>query len=219
MGRSHPRVFTFNHAANQLLPTPQRPGCFPRNYCEPSGRVVYDVYIIQGHILACNTAFLLYRMMYWTSQSPGSIQKAGMDGSSPVTIVTGLNLPRGLAIDFAARRLYWADMNDNRIQTSDLDGRGFRTVVQLPGDRYPWGIAVSKDRIYFGNNDSDGNNRLQSCTKDGQDIETLYTQDTHIRHMVLLPAVDRPTNRKNHCEGQNCSMLCVLSQTSYRCLA
>ena len=145
----------------------------------------------------------------------GSLHKAGMDGSGTTTIQTGLDLPRGLTIDFAARRLYWTERTTHRIQTSDMDGGDLRTAVQLPLGSGPHGIAISGDRIYWGN---EGDNKLQSSTKDGQDIQTLYVATDDIKKVILVPAGNQATNRSNDCEGRNCSTLCVLTPVSYRCL-
>ena len=154
-------------------------------------------------------------MVYWAKTS-GSIHKAGMDGSSPFSIVTGLSDPHRLTIDFASERLYWTDRSSNRIQTSDLNGRGLWTVVQLPSSSYPWGVTLSNDRIYWGNW---GNNKLQSSTKDGQDVQTLHTYTTDLRPIAIVPAWNQPRSRQNHCEGRSCSKLRVLTPTSYRCSA
>ena len=155
------------------------------------------------------------RIMYWTRGDAGSIHKAGMDGSSPVTLVSGVQYPVGVTIDFASRRLYWTEYYSHKIQSSNLDGRDVRLVVQLPSGSGPWGIAVVNNRIYWGNV---GNNKLQSCNKTGQDVQTLYTENGDIRDITIVPAPDQPSSRKNDCEGRNCSKLCVLSPSSYRCL-
>ena len=154
--------------------------------------------------------------MYWTRYDAGSIHRAGMDGSNPETLVTGLNHPTGVTIDFALQRLYWAESGSNRIQSSDLDGRDLQLVVQLSNGSVPWGIAVLNDRIYWGN---EGNYRLQSATKDGRDVQTLYTSIKGISQITIVPAPDLVNNRTNDCEGRDCSKLCVLTPTSYRCLA
>ena len=137
-----------------------------------------------------------------------------MDGSNLLTLVTGLNGPAGVTIDFASRKLYWTEYFGNVIQSSSLDGRDIQLVVQL-SNAYPYGIAVLNNRIYWGNS---GNRKLQSSTKDGQDVQTLYTETNDIYHLSIVPAVDRPTTRTNDCETRNCSTLCVLTPTSYRCL-
>ena len=154
--------------------------------------------------------------MYWTRFSAGSLHKAGMDGSSPTTLVTSLGKPVGLTIDFASGRLYWAEWGTNMIKTSDTDGKGLQTAVQLPSGSQPLGIALSSDRIYFGNF---GNNKFQSSSRDGRDIQTLHTETNDIHHVMIVPAWNQLTNRPNHCKGQSCSKLCVLTPNSYRCLA
>ena len=154
--------------------------------------------------------------MYWAIYSPGSIQRVEMDGSSPVVLLTGLEGPNGITIDFAHRRLYWTDLNSHKIQSSDLDGRNVRTLVQLGSGSHPWGIGVINDRIYWGN---EGNKKLESATMDGQDVKMLHTSTNSIRHITIVRAMDGPKNRTNPCEGRNCSKLCVLTRTSYRCLS
>ena len=153
--------------------------------------------------------------MYWTRYSgAGSIHRAGMDGSSLLTLVTGLNGPVHVTIDFASQRLYWTEYNGNKIQSGNLDGTDIQLVVQLPSNSYPWGIAIASDGIYWGNS---GNNKLQSSTTDGQDVQTLYTETYSILNLAVAPAVDQPRTRANDCAEQNCTKLCVLSPTYYRC--
>ena len=154
--------------------------------------------------------------MYWTRGSVSSIHRSGMDGSSPITLLTALRGPLGVKLDLASRRLYWAEYSSHQIKSSDLDGRDIQLVAQLPSRTYPWGIAISNDRIYWGN---PGNRTLQSCLKDGQDVQALYTEAGYARGLAIVPAVDQPTNRVNDCAGRQCSTLCVLTQASYRCLA
>ena len=138
-----------------------------------------------------------------------------MDGSSPTALVTGLGNRRGLTLDLASERLYWTEYNSHTIRSSNLDRNDLRTVIQLPSDSKPYGIAFWNDRIYWGNA---GNFKLQTCTADGQDIQTLYAETQTIRHIAIGSALNMSATRANHCEGRNCSLLCVLTATSYRCL-
>ena len=153
--------------------------------------------------------------MYWTKAVPGSIDRAGMDSSSPVTLVTRWGSPHAITIDFPSRRLYWTEPSVPRIQSSDLYGGDLQLAVQLPDESFPYGITIFNDRIYWA---SAGDDKLQSSTKDGQDIQTLHTA-SNISHVTAVPAEDRPTTRLNDCAGRNCTTLCVLTPTSYRCLA
>ena len=155
--------------------------------------------------------------MYWTRlTTPGSISSAGMDGSSPLRLITGLGAPYGLTIDHSSQRLFWTDYTRNNIQSSDVDEQDVQLVLEFPSGSNPWGITVLKGRIYWVN---DGNNMLQSATKDGQDVQTLYTETNGMRQIIIAPAVNQPTNRTNDCAGRSCSKLYVLAPASYRCLA
>ena len=154
-------------------------------------------------------------LMYWTGHDFSSIQRAGMDGSDSVTLVTGLDFPVGVTIDVAYRRLYWAENGGNKTQSSDLDGRDIQFVIELSGDFSPFGIAALNDRIYWGDA---VNYKLGSCTKDGQDVQTLYTGTSDIHQLTIVPTVEQPRNRTNDCVGRNRAKLCVLSPSSYRCL-
>ena len=153
--------------------------------------------------------------MYWTGNLAGTVHRAGMDGSSPVTLVTGLGLPRGLTIDFASQRLYWTEFSGHKIKSSNLNGKDIQLFAQLPSGSQPWGIAVLNDRIYWGNQ---GNYKLQSGATDEAEYKTLYTETNSIRHLTVVSGVDQPTKRRNDCAGQKCSTLCVLTPTLYRCL-
>ena len=142
----------------------------------------------------------LCRTKYWTKNSFSdncTIWTAGMDGTDPHVAVSGLKLPYGIAIDLNMSRLYWTEEDMDRIQSANLDGSDTRTIVKLSG---PQGIAVLADEIFWGNWRS---HELQSSSKTGGHIRTLHT---HARNGVNL------------CESQNCSKLCVLSPSSFRCL-
>ena len=68
------------------------------------------------------------RTMYITTYQPGTIKKMMMDGTHGIEIVRGLNLPRGIAIDYSSSRLIWADQNTYKVQSSNLDGSNLQTV-------------------------------------------------------------------------------------------
>ena len=188
------------------------------NRREPSGRVRLILCVIirapwqnVNHLLVC----VLCRKLYLSRHSPGSIMSAGTDGSDGITLVSGLQTPCGIAIDFLERRIYWADRGTNRIQSCDTQGHGIRTVVQLlPGDYQPWGIALRNDTVYWGNYNVKA---FQSGRKSGQDVRSVYNGD-YIRMLTIVPPSGLPTNRTNHCKGSRCSGICVLTTNSFRCL-
>ena len=150
--------------------------------------------------------------MYFT-QSTGSIMKAHMDGSNLATFVTGLSSPAGVVIDHTSQRLYWADAGAGVIQYSSLnDGEAVVTVNQTSSA--PWGIALSGQRLYWSLKDE---NQVSSSAKVGGDICIMYTGSDPITHLVENSML--PSNRANDCRGQTCDGLCVLTATSFTCLA
>ena len=149
--------------------------------------------------------------MYWTKDG-GSIVRAGMDGSNVATIVSGLDRPAGITIDFHGSKLYWADWRSNKIQSSGLDGSGVVALMQLSSG--PYGIAVTGERLYWSLFDA---KIMQSATKTGEDIRMVHFGRAGIYHLTV-PDWTAIKNRTNPCRVQACSGVCVLTSSSYKCL-
>ena len=150
--------------------------------------------------------------MYWTKYG-GSIFKAEMDGTNLVEIVPHLGHPTGIAIDYDSSRLYWVDCSTNKVQSSNLEGTDVELVAQSEG--CPWGIAVNSGSIFWGTYTSKS---LQTSDKAGQDVRTLFDGTHGIQHLTVA-APSPVQTRKNHCEGQICSGICVLTADSFSCIA
>ena len=75
------------------------------------------------------------------------ILKAGLDGSNPVELVTGLDAPADIVVDALGGKLYWAD--NTRLQRSNLDGSDVEDVVT--GISFARGIAVDSaaEHVYW----------------------------------------------------------------------
>ena len=155
--------------------------------------------------------------MYWSRGGRrGGIFKAEMDGSNSVQIGHGLTDPAGITIDFVSLRLFWVEYEAHLVRSSDLEGTDVYLVAQLDDRTYPWGIAVSGGRIYWGTWKS---NLLQTSDKTGHDIRTLLHDEHDIMQLTVATANPNQT-RRNHCEGQICSIgICVLTKSSSRCIA
>ena len=138
-----------------------------------------------------------------------------MNGFSPTTLVTGLKRPWDITIDFKTSTLFWADYSAHKIESSNLEEGDRRTIVNLSSGAYPTGIAIVNGRVYWGES---GTKKLQSSTFDGKDVITLHTDANYIRGVTVVPDLNRPQNRTNHCAENNCSKACVLTATSSRCL-
>ena len=157
----------------------------------------------------------MYYAIFGTTLAPSSINRASMDGTNPTTLVnTGLEHPWGITIDFKTSRLFWTDMHTNKIESSSLQGCDRRTVISL-SDVGLLGIAVSNERIYWGEYSG---KKLQSSTKDGKEVITLHGGTNSVLGVALVPDLNLPQNRTNHCARNSCSRVCVLTTTSSRCL-
>ena len=153
-------------------------------------------------------------MYYTKSTHPGSIIRAGMDGSNPVTVITGLGNPHGIKIDLTTSKLFWTDYKTGRIESSNFQGGDRRTVVQLSSERTR-GIAIADGRIYWGGERS---YKLESSTMTGEDIVTLHTETESINQLAVVPDSSLLQNRTNDCEARRCEKVCVLTAASFRCL-
>jgi virginiamycin B lyase len=77
--------------------------------------------------------------LYWANRGDGTIWRANLDGSNPQAIITGQNLPWGVAVD--PSYLYWTNQGTNTIWRANLDGTNPQTFATGQDD--PWGVAVS----------------------------------------------------------------------------
>ena len=152
----------------------------------------------------------IYYSRYTGDVDHSCILKAGTDGSSPAGIVQGAHGAHGIQIDFQYRRLYWTEYLNNRIRSSNLDGGDVVIVVHTLSR--PYGIALFGQRVYWGEIGG-----VRSSLKSGMEIRDEFTGTGITRHFVV-PNSNPPKNRQNHCENRNCSGVCVLSRTSFKCL-
>ena len=67
--------------------------------------------------------------------SGGRIHSMNPDGSNRKVIVTGCDMPDGIAVDVAAGHIYWTNMgtspatNDGSIERADVDGGNRQVIV------------------------------------------------------------------------------------------
>src|SRR5258708_36032718 len=67
--------------------------------------------------------------------SGGLIHSMNPDGSDQTVIVTGCDMPDGIAVDVAAGHIYWTNMgtspsvNDGSIERANLDGSNREVIV------------------------------------------------------------------------------------------
>lgn len=155
--------------------------------------------------------------MYFTQPVDGSIDRAGMDGSHPSSIVTGLSRPQGITIDFQNSRLYWTcEQEGTAVQSSTLEGSEVKTIVQRPIST--WTSRTSGlfgRRVYWTNLRT---RTLESSTLAGKDLRLMHTSPVGLWTLAVAGRVDLPNNRANDCVGQACAKVCVLSPRSFSSL-
>ena len=153
--------------------------------------------------------------MYWTRGPAGVIMEAQMDGSDMIRLID-CNDRLGIAIDHDTSRIFWTEQENSRILSSDMNGTDIRTVVTLPRGSSPYGIAFHNNELYWGNwNDRS----LQRSSKSGVNVSTLFrgAKNEYVRQLCITSR-NFPTSRQNHCEGQNCSNIGVLTATGFHCI-
>lgn len=137
-----------------------------------------------------------------------------MDGTNVQAIVTGLDIPAGIIFDYHSGRLYWADHGFRKLQSSNMDGGDRHDVFTTPEGHLPWGIALHRERLYWSYRH---NHNVQSINLSGGVARTLFQGKSTIQHLTIT-ASDYQRDRVNDCEGNNCTNVCVLSVTSFRCM-
>jgi hypothetical protein len=78
--------------------------------------------------------------MYWVNQADGKIQRANLVGTDVEDVVTGLDIPRGIALNVGWGKVYWTDINSDKIQRANLDGSNIENLLTGLGN--PIGIAL-----------------------------------------------------------------------------
>uniref|UniRef100_A0A672KHW3 Low-density lipoprotein receptor-related protein 2-like n=1 Tax=Sinocyclocheilus grahami TaxID=75366 RepID=A0A672KHW3_SINGR len=148
--------------------------------------------------------------VYWTDWGDKAfIGRVGMDGNNKsAIIITKIEWPNGLTIDYTNDKLYWSDAHLNYIEFSDLDGNHRHTVYDgvLP---HPFAITVFEESVYW----TDWNTRtVEKGNKyNGSGREALVNTthrpfDIHVCHPYRQPIVTNPCAVNNG----GCSHLCLL---------
>jgi sugar lactone lactonase YvrE len=135
--------------------------------------VLEDVFSLQNPngivFFNANPSFPLFYTNYT------SIYRNHYSGTTPnIIVTTSGQFNRGLAIDYAAKKIYWANAQDGYIKRANLDGTDIQTV--LTGLTQPWDIEVDPvyQKIYW-TEDQPGGNIKRANLIDGSDVESVIT--------------------------------------------
>jgi len=105
--------------------------------------------------------------IWWTDAGKGTIERADPDGSNRVVVVSGLNVPIDLAIDFQGDWLYWVSDGFNDVRRRRMHGGAVTSITSSSEPRglaldlasgHAYGLDRTDDLAY--RVDLDGSNRV-----------------------------------------------------------
>ena len=77
--------------------------------------------------------------LFWSQGS--AIVTADLDGSNPRPFLSGLETPKGVAVDWTTGNVYFVDSTSGGIEVISEDGSYRKLLVQIDGGK-PIGLAV-----------------------------------------------------------------------------
>lgn len=112
--------------------------------------------------------------LYWTDDEVKKIQKARLDGTEQTDIIVSeIQHPDGIAIDWISRNLYWTDTGTDRIEVSRLNGK-YRRVVISEGLVEPRAIAVAPEIGWmFWSDWNEKSPKIERSNLDGSEREII----------------------------------------------
>lgn len=69
------------------------------------------------------------RYIFWSDETDKFIKRFHIDETNTTTVITGIGLCYGLAVDWKSSKLYRTDTTYNNISVSDLDGKNQRVII------------------------------------------------------------------------------------------
>ncbi|XP_002741307.2 prolow-density lipoprotein receptor-related protein 1-like [Saccoglossus kowalevskii] len=155
--------------------------------------------------------------IFWINngESP-KIEAANMDGTNRVAIIEGLQKPGGLAIDLNLNKLYYTDAGDQSIHASDFNGENAQIIFTPSPTSQPWGIAVTDDKIYWSEKNSE---EIMYVDKTNPGVQTvLRNRSPNVMDIVVYDEQTQNAEIVNACYDNNgdCQQLCLPTSASER---
>ena len=85
--------------------------------------------------------------IFWSDVTEQNIKRFRIDVANTATIITGIGVCDGLAVNWRASELYWTDTTYDKISISDLNGNNQRSLVSSELEE-PRAIALDLDNGY-----------------------------------------------------------------------
>ncbi|XP_077997838.1 low-density lipoprotein receptor-related protein 2-like [Glandiceps talaboti] len=161
------------------------------------------------------------RLMFWTTVYPAKVERAGMDGSNPITIISdGVYELRQLALDLPNKRVYFYDNRQSFIDFCDYHGNNRHQVfasTRLLHLSWSTVFIVFEDYVYW--TAERGKHLLRANKFTGQNVSIVDVDIPDVYAVHIYSDAAQPT-ASNPCENGECSHICLLSPNSpgYTCL-
>ena len=85
--------------------------------------------------------------IFWSDVTERNIKRFRIDVASTTTIINGIGVCDGLAVDWRASKLYWTDTTYDTISVSNLDGNNQGLLISSGLDE-PRALALDLDNRY-----------------------------------------------------------------------
>jgi outer membrane protein assembly factor BamB len=123
--------------------------------------------------------------IYFSETGGGRIGRANLDGTGKVTLLSGLPLPVGPALDLARGQMYWGEIGSGTMRRANLDGTGQTTII-IPNGGSP-NFDLAGGRMYWS---VSGSGTIRRANLDGSGQQVLITglSDPHAVVLDLVGA-------------------------------
>jgi hypothetical protein len=123
--------------------------------------------------LAVDSSHLFWSVSGQTDEANGEIMEAGLDGSNPQALITGVDNPNGVVVH--GGHIYWTDPQQGTIMEAGLDGSNPQALITDQSGLLQ--LAVGEDHIYW-TDESAGT--IMEANLDGTDVTTIVTGQTNL---------------------------------------
>ena len=128
--------------------------------------------------LLCAGNALGQKQIYCTNTDAGTIVRANIDGSGSVTLISGLTVPLGLALDVTSGKIYWTEnipgSDNGKLRSANLDGTSIQDLVVR--SETPDEVAVDRvhNKIWWSESKGTAPSRIARANFDGSGVEEIY---------------------------------------------
>lgn len=161
-------------------------------------------------------------LMFWADAgAKPKIEMSWMDGSKRRVIVSEkIERPEGLAVDFSmGHTIYWADSKLNTLNSMTEDGERRFVVARGTHLNRPISIDVFESMMFWASAGlGDKGPAVMQMDKFGRGVpQTVAMELPHTGSVKVFHPSRYNTSLSNPCEKTQCTHLCLLIPTGYRC--